>query len=270
MSLKHVIMASIKCCKSMCTCNPASDFIVGSRTGRNIQAFAPWRGTLLLFVGRLLKFLAMHLGNDPRTRLAPWDCFSLWADSLMHSMKASERLQRDRWRQRSGHLSPVNIPAGADADLALALLASHHAFVQHQASILAETQRRRFLVAAQSANAIQAGAAEPRPSGTGPAVGLAAAASSAAGPSASVVNSPTPFSINGRYFAASQASAVVADADGPTDACVICMDAKKDWACVPCGHLAMCGACIATVKRQIGRCPICKQRNKQTMQVYKA
>lgn len=53
------------------------------------------------------------------------------------------------------------------------------------------------------------------------------------------------------------------------DVCVICMDAGKDWLCVPCGHLAMCKACSARVKHQTGRCPVCQKKIKQVMQVYK-
>ena len=53
------------------------------------------------------------------------------------------------------------------------------------------------------------------------------------------------------------------------DVCSVCMDAQKDWACIPCGHLAMCKDCSARVKRLTGRCPICSQRIKQVMQVYR-
>lgn len=53
------------------------------------------------------------------------------------------------------------------------------------------------------------------------------------------------------------------------DVCVVCMDAGKDWLCVPCGHLAMCKACSARVKHQTGRCPVCQKKIKQVMQVYK-
>ncbi len=54
------------------------------------------------------------------------------------------------------------------------------------------------------------------------------------------------------------------------DVCSVCMDAQNDWACIPCGHLAMCKDCSARVKRLTGRCPICSQRIKQVMQVYKS
>jgi len=53
------------------------------------------------------------------------------------------------------------------------------------------------------------------------------------------------------------------------DVCSVCMDAQKDWACIPCGHLAMCKDCSTRVKRLTGRCPICSQRIKQVMQVYR-
>ena len=51
--------------------------------------------------------------------------------------------------------------------------------------------------------------------------------------------------------------------------CVVCMDAGKDWLCVPCGHLAMCKVCSARVKHQTGRCPVCQKKIKQVLQVYK-
>ncbi|KAL0035544.1 hypothetical protein WJX77_011524 [Trebouxia sp. C0004] len=53
------------------------------------------------------------------------------------------------------------------------------------------------------------------------------------------------------------------------DICSVCMDAQKHWACIPCGHLAMCKHCSVRVKRLTGRCPICSQRIKQVMQVYR-
>ena len=53
------------------------------------------------------------------------------------------------------------------------------------------------------------------------------------------------------------------------DVCVVCMDASKDWLYVPCGHLAMCGACKARVKQQAWHCPICQKKIKQVMQVYR-
>jgi len=40
------------------------------------------------------------------------------------------------------------------------------------------------------------------------------------------------------------------------DYCVICLDAKKGYACVPCGHLCLCGGCAAGAKPT--ECPICR------------
>ena len=57
--------------------------------------------------------------------------------------------------------------------------------------------------------------------------------------------------------------------DNLWDVCVVCMDACKDWVCIPCRHLAMCGLCIERVKRVSGRCPICKQPIKKIMQIYR-
>lgn len=55
----------------------------------------------------------------------------------------------------------------------------------------------------------------------------------------------------------------------PLDVCVLCMDASKDWVCIPCGHLALCGRCSARVKLVSGRCPICKQAIEKVMQVFR-
>ena len=54
------------------------------------------------------------------------------------------------------------------------------------------------------------------------------------------------------------------------DECVICMHFMKEWLRVPCGHLAMCGPCIAKVKRQTGGCPICRRRITQVVRVCRA
>lgn len=68
----------------------------------------------------------------------------------------------------------------------------------------------------------------------------------------------------------SRPQSAMAAEDHIIDACVICMDAGKDWLCIPCGHLAMCGQCIAQVWAQTRRCPICKQPIRKVMQVYRA
>lgn len=73
-----------------------------------------------------------------------------------------------------------------------------------------------------------------------------------------------------RIFRRREATPLAAtSAPEPADVCVVCMDASKDWACVPCGHLAMCKARSARVKRQTRRCPRCQKRIKQVMQVFK-
>ena len=39
--------------------------------------------------------------------------------------------------------------------------------------------------------------------------------------------------------------------------CVICMDAKINAVCVPCGHRCLCEGCIEIILKQ-GNCPICR------------
>jgi hypothetical protein len=46
--------------------------------------------------------------------------------------------------------------------------------------------------------------------------------------------------------------------------CSICMDAPKTRACVPCGHVCVCEACAAPLKR----CPICRVTCTDIMRIY--
>ena len=41
--------------------------------------------------------------------------------------------------------------------------------------------------------------------------------------------------------------------------CVVCLDAPRSVALLPCGHLALCGACAA--RKEVARqCPVCRKR----------
>jgi hypothetical protein len=46
------------------------------------------------------------------------------------------------------------------------------------------------------------------------------------------------------------------DDDDDTKLCVICMDADKTQACVPCGHRCLCAACAEANKPD--KCPVCR------------
>ena len=49
--------------------------------------------------------------------------------------------------------------------------------------------------------------------------------------------------------------------------CVVCMDAKIDTVCVPCGHLCLCQGCAPLIDNQ-GNCPYCRQIITKTIRTY--
>ena len=54
--------------------------------------------------------------------------------------------------------------------------------------------------------------------------------------------------------------------EGEKDACIICMDNKKCWVNIPCGHIPACGACAAI---QTGKpCALCMQAVDTRMRVF--
>ncbi|KAH7282294.1 hypothetical protein KP509_35G024000 [Ceratopteris richardii] len=50
--------------------------------------------------------------------------------------------------------------------------------------------------------------------------------------------------------------------------CVICLDARAEAACVPCGHLAGCMECLSEVKAKDWGCPVCREQIQQIVKVY--
>ena len=46
--------------------------------------------------------------------------------------------------------------------------------------------------------------------------------------------------------------------------CVICLDAPKSRACVPCGHVCVCERCAAPLTH----CPICREECTDLMRIY--
>ena len=101
--------------------------------------------------------------------------------------------------------------------------------------------------------------------------GTRGADSSAAGPSTSAAASAVPSSMPiADRSSTSRSKAATENESQLGDVCVVCMDASKDWLCLPCHHLAMCGACTARIQHQTQRCPICQQYIRQAVQVYKA
>ena len=50
------------------------------------------------------------------------------------------------------------------------------------------------------------------------------------------------------------------------DACVICMENRKCCVVLPCRHLCYCIGCAN--KTETGRCPLCRQRTKETIRIF--
>lgn len=51
-------------------------------------------------------------------------------------------------------------------------------------------------------------------------------------------------------------------------ACVICLDAAVEGACVPCGHMAGCMACLNDIKAKNWGCPVCRAKIDQIIRLY--
>ena len=45
----------------------------------------------------------------------------------------------------------------------------------------------------------------------------------------------------------------------PGEECVVCLEAPKEYAMTPCGHLAMCTNCVrGAAVRCLRKCPVCR------------
>jgi hypothetical protein len=57
--------------------------------------------------------------------------------------------------------------------------------------------------------------------------------------------------------------------DAEETMCVVCFDAPKDHAIVPCGHICVCEACAEKLtKTRKPTCPVCREPIQQTMKVF--
>ncbi|KAL5990572.1 hypothetical protein ACLOJK_011474 [Asimina triloba] len=56
--------------------------------------------------------------------------------------------------------------------------------------------------------------------------------------------------------------------DGDASACAICLDAPKQGACVPCGHVVGCMSCLDDIKDKGWGCPVCRAEVKQVLKLY--
>lgn len=50
--------------------------------------------------------------------------------------------------------------------------------------------------------------------------------------------------------------------------CVICLDKPVEGACIPCGHMAGCMACLKEIKEKRGECPVCRAKINQVVRLY--
>ncbi|KAJ6856104.1 hypothetical protein NC651_037851 [Populus alba x Populus x berolinensis] len=53
--------------------------------------------------------------------------------------------------------------------------------------------------------------------------------------------------------------------EGGTSSCIICWEAPVEGACIPCGHMAGCMACLSEIKAKKGVCPVCRSNINQRL-----
>jgi hypothetical protein len=56
--------------------------------------------------------------------------------------------------------------------------------------------------------------------------------------------------------------------EGGTSSCIICWEAPVEGACIPCGHMAGCMACLSEIKAKKGVCPVCRSNINQVVRLY--
>lgn len=64
------------------------------------------------------------------------------------------------------------------------------------------------------------------------------------------------------------ASSIVAEDNDTSASCVICLDALKEGACVPCGHVVGCMNCLNDIKAKNWGCPVCRAKINQVIKLY--
>lgn len=57
-------------------------------------------------------------------------------------------------------------------------------------------------------------------------------------------------------------------AGGHSSSCVVCWEAPKEGACIPCGHMACCMSCLIEIKAKKGVCPVCRSKMKRVVRIY--
>ncbi|XXG61992.1 hypothetical protein AAC387_Pa05g0456 [Persea americana] len=64
------------------------------------------------------------------------------------------------------------------------------------------------------------------------------------------------------------ASSVAVESSDTSASCVICLDAPKQGACVPCGHVVGCMNCLNDIKAKNWGCPVCRAKINQVIKLY--
>eukprot|EP00929_Paragymnodinium_shiwhaense_P058527 TRINITY_DN29303_c0_g1_i2.p1 TRINITY_DN29303_c0_g1~~TRINITY_DN29303_c0_g1_i2.p1 ORF type:complete len:498 (+),score=120.01 TRINITY_DN29303_c0_g1_i2:120-1613(+) len=60
----------------------------------------------------------------------------------------------------------------------------------------------------------------------------------------------------------------VAKSSSARNTCVVCLDASAAFACVPCGHLALCEDCVRRWDRRCRRCPVCRDPSECAIHIF--
>ena len=55
---------------------------------------------------------------------------------------------------------------------------------------------------------------------------------------------------------------------GLRSSCVICVEVEAEAACVPCGHMVCCTACMVKLELNGFRCPVCRALIERVVKIY--
>ncbi|KAF3319866.1 putative E3 ubiquitin-protein ligase XBOS34 [Carex littledalei] len=50
--------------------------------------------------------------------------------------------------------------------------------------------------------------------------------------------------------------------------CIVCFDSQVEAACIPCGHMAGCLACLKKIEAKSKKCPVCRAKVDQVIKIY--
>ncbi|KAI3883566.1 hypothetical protein MKW92_044373, partial [Papaver armeniacum] len=62
--------------------------------------------------------------------------------------------------------------------------------------------------------------------------------------------------------------AAAEDVGGTTSSCIICYDAPREGACIPCGHMVGCVSCLNEIKTKKWGCPVCRTKIDGVIRIY--